>query len=197
MYTSLKDQRQRMGQRGPRMLALSQQGNNIMRRRGMLTVITMSLVFLGLVLPAGDALGQIAKDLVGTWTFVSVDSVRPDGTRVQSYGPNPKGLIIFDSKGRFAYLLTRPGRPKFAANSREQGTPEENKATVQGSIGYSGTYSVSDKTLIFKIEAATYPNAEGTEQKRAITTLTGDQLKYSNSTSTMGGTTEAVLKRLK
>ena len=167
-----------------------------MKRLGILTVITMSLLLLGVALPARDAVGQTAKDLVGTWTWVSVDNVRPDGTKVQLFGPNPKGLIIFDANGRFAYLLTRPSRPKFAANNRDQGTPEENKATVQGSLGYSGTYSVSDKTLIFKIEATTYPNAEGTEQKRSIT-LTGDELKWINPAPTVGGTAHTVLKRVK
>lgn len=167
-----------------------------MKRLGMLTVITMSLLFLGVALPAGDAVGQTAKDLVGTWTWVSVDNVRPDGTKVQPFGPNPKGLIIFHANGRFAYLLTRPGRPNFAANNRDQGTPEENKATVQGSLGYSGTYSVSGKTLIFKIEASTYPNAGETEQKRSFT-LTGDELKYTNPAPTISGTAEVVLKRVK
>ena len=156
----------------------------------------MLLLMLGIALHAGDALGQTAKDLVGTWTWVSVDVMRPDGTKVQPFGPTPKGFIVFDPNGRFAYLLTRPGRAKFAANNREQGTPEENQATVQGSLGYSGTYSVIDKTLIFTIEASTYPNAEGTEQKRSFT-LMGDELKWTNPAPTTGGTAEAVLKRVK
>jgi len=167
-----------------------------MHRFRTLTLTAMSLLMLGVALHAGDALGQTGKDLVGTWTWVSVDLVRPDGTKVQPFGPNPKGLIIFDANGHFAYLLTRPGRAKFVANNREQGTPEENKATVEGSLGYSGTYSVSDKTLIFKIEATTYPNAEGTEQKRSFT-LMGDELKWTNPAPTTGGTAEAVLKRVK
>ena len=87
-------------------------------------------------------------------------------------------------------------RSPFTSNNRNEGTPEENKATVQGSLAYSGTYSLNGKTLVFKIEASTYPNAEGTEQKRSIT-LTGDQLKYTNATPTVGGASEAVLKRVK
>ncbi len=161
-----------------------------MHRFRTLTLTAISLLILGV------AFGQTAKDLVGTWTWVSADVVRPDGTKVQPFGPNPKGLIIFDANGHFAYLLTRPGRPKFAANNRDEGTPEENQATVQGSLGYSGTYSVSDKTLIFKIEAATYPNAEGTEQKRLFT-LMGDELKWTNPAPTVGGTAETVLRRVK
>jgi hypothetical protein len=37
----------------------------------------------------------------------------------------------------------------------------------------SGTYTVSGIVLIFKVEASTYPNAEGTEQKRTIMHLSG------------------------
>jgi len=159
------------------------------------TAILVALLFLGVALPARDAAGQTAKDLVGTWTWVSLHITR-DGIQSQPMGPTPKGFIVFDSNGRFAYLLSRPGRAKFAANNREQGTPEENKATVEGSLGYSGTYSVSGKTLIFNIEASTYPNAEGTEQKRSFT-LTGDELTYINPAPTAGGTAVAVLKRVK
>lgn len=160
-----------------------------------LTLTAMSLLILGAAPHAGDALGQTAKDLVGTWTWVSADVVRKDGTKAQPFGRNPEGLIIFDANGRFAYLLTRPGRPKFAASNRDKGTPEENLATVQGSLGYSGAYSVSDKTLILRIEASTYPNAEGTEQKRSFT-LMGDEMKWINPAPTVGGTAEAVLKRV-
>src|SRR6266852_1872201 len=92
-----------------------------MKRLDKLTVITMTLLFLGVALPAGDAVGQTAKDLVGTWTWVSVDNVRPDGTKVQLYGPNPKGVLMFASDGRFFFLQTRPGRPAFAANKRNEG----------------------------------------------------------------------------
>jgi len=167
----------------------------MMKRFSTFTTAILALLFLGVALPASDAVGQTAKDLVGTWTWVSLHITR-DGTQSQPMGPTPKGFIVFDSNGRFAYLLSRPGRAKFVANNREQGTPEENKATVEGSLGYSGTYSVSGKTLIFKIEASTYPNAEGTEQKRSFT-LTGDELKYTNPAPTISGTAEVVLKRVK
>ena len=170
------------------------------RRSMMLTSTAASLMLLGLALPAGNAVGQTAKDLVGTWTWASVEIVRPDGSRTQPFGANPKGNIVFDTNGHFAYLLARPGRPKFASNNRDDTTPEENKATVQGTLAYSGRYSVSDKTLIFHIEASTFPNAEGAEQKRVITSLTADELKYSNPAPTAGGAgakAETVLKRVR
>ena len=50
-----------------------------MRRDAMFAVTTMSLVSLGLVLAATDAVAQqksIKDQLVGTWTVVSWDQVR-------------------------------------------------------------------------------------------------------------------------
>jgi Lipocalin-like domain len=169
-----------------------------MNRRSILTVSAVTA--LGLAVPSGYALSQTAKDLVGTWTWTSVDLIRADGTKTQPFGANPKGYVIFDSNGRFAYLLTRPDRAKFAANNREQGTPEENKASVLGVLAYSGRYSISDggKTLIFHIEASSYPNAEGVDQKRSIT-LTEDELKWINPAPTVagGGTAHTALRRVK
>ena len=166
-----------------------------MNRRHILSLSVITAV--GLALPSGYALGQTAKDLVGTWSWVSVDITRPDGTKYQAFGANPKGFVIFDSNGRFAYLLTRPDRPKFTANNRDQGTPEENKATVQGCLAYSGRYEVSDKTLTFHVEASSFPNAEGVDQKRSIT-VTGDELRWTNPAPTVagGGTAQTVLRRV-
>jgi hypothetical protein len=169
-----------------------------MNRRSILTATTTALL-LSVALPTGDAVGQTAKDLVGSWTWVSVDLTRADGTKTQPFGANPKGYVIFDSNGRFAYLLSRPDRPKFAAGNREQGTPEENKAAVLGTLAYSGTYSVADggKTLVFHIEASSYPNSEGTDQKRSIT-VTANELRWTNPAPTVagGGTAQTVLRRV-
>jgi len=57
---------------------------------------------------------------------------------------------------------------------------EENKSVVQGTIAHFGRYTVDDsaKATAFQIENSTYPNWEGTEQRRTFT-LSGDELKYS------------------
>jgi hypothetical protein len=66
-------------------------------------------------------LAQSAKDLVGAWTLVSAEA----------YGPDPKGLLIFDANGHFSSQFMKADLPKYASNSRTQGTPEEYKATVR------------------------------------------------------------------
>jgi hypothetical protein len=144
----------------------------------------------------------LKEQLVGTWKIVSVDNVRDDGSKVELFGSNPTGILIYTSDGHFALLNMRGGGglPKFASNNRNQGTSEENKAVVQGSIAYFGTYTVNDpdKTIIARIEGSTYPNfVGGPDQKRLITSLTADELKFINPEASTGAKLQLVWTRVK
>jgi Lipocalin-like domain len=132
---------------------------------------------VGLALCSSNAVGQSAKDLVGTWTIVSAEA----------FGPNPKGLLIFQPDGRYSLMLMRADLPKYVSNNRAQGTPEEYKTIGAGSISYFGTYSVSGSDLILRVEHSSFPNWTGTEQRRTNLTLTGDELKYTNTAPSVGG----------
>ena len=173
-----------------------------MRRLSMLTMTTMSLLFLGIALLAGDAVAQqktLKEQLVGTWTFVSAVDVQKDGSKTDRWGPNPKGMVMFDANGRYAFVITRSDLPQFASKNVTQGTAEENKAVVQGLIVHFGTYSVNeaDKILTTHVEGSSFPNLNGIDQKRTITSLTADELKYTNPATATGTTAEAVWKRAK
>ncbi len=62
----------------------------------------------------------------------------------------------------FLYSWCAPTSPNSRSNNRDMGTPEENKAVVQGSITYFGTYSVdeADGTLTLHIERCSFPELE-------------------------------------
>jgi len=60
--------------------------------------------------------------------------------------------LIFDNYRRFSFILTRPDLPKFASNNRGTGTAEENKAIVQGSLAYFGTYSLVGKFIKMHVD---------------------------------------------
>jgi hypothetical protein len=162
------------------------------------TILSISATTaLGLALLPGNAFGQTAKDLVGTWTQVSNVTISQDGRRTEPFGPNPKSVAIFDSNGHFATITVRPDLPKFASNNRMQGTPEENKAVVQGSIALFGTYTVADKVVTLKVEASTWPGWTGTDQKRPIISFTGDDLKWTVPAASVGGVGEVTYRRIK
>ena len=161
--------------------------------------ISISLIaVLGLVLlPAGVLAQQqsIKEQLVGTWAYVSSNAKLPDGNPL--WGTNPQGLFIVAPDGHFSWQVFRSGRPNFT--NRLTATPDEYKATMLGSLEYFGTYTVdeADKTVIFHTEGSTFPHSEGESLKRIITTLTSDELIYTNPATTTGARIEAVWKRLK
>jgi hypothetical protein len=160
-----------------------------------------AIAALGLGLISGSAVPQqnsLKEQLTGAWTMVSNDNVAPDGTKRQLYGPNPKGILILDASGRYAQIYVWADLPKFKANSRQQGTAEENAAVVHGTTAQLGTWSVDEgsKILMVHIEGSLFPNQAGTDSKRSIT-LAGDDLTVSNPTPGSGGKSDSVWKRAK
>jgi hypothetical protein len=149
-----------------------------------------------IICSAVTASAQSARDLVGVWEPVSIVNTSKDGVKSEPFGPNLRGITFFGADGRFSQIVTRPGIPKFASDNRMQGTPEENKAVVQSSIAYFGTYSVSDKVLILHVEGGTWTSWTGTDQKRPITSFTNDQMTLTLAAA-VGGTNETVWRRLK
>jgi hypothetical protein len=137
------------------------------------------------------AFSQKAENLVGTWALVSV-TMEKDGTKADLYGPKPQGRLIHDANDHVVV-------PKFAANDRAAGTPEENKAVVQGSLAYLGTSTMdaAAKTITTHIESCTFPNWNGTDRKVSFT-LNGEELDTTGLTapSTGTGTVHIIWKRI-
>ena len=131
---------------------------------GAASALTLSAVALN----ASDSFAQgsmLKEQLVGTWTMVSNVNTHPDGTKYEALGPNPRGVFILDANGHFVITIIGEGRPKFASNSRLQGTADENKSAVHGAIAYFGTYTVNeaDHAINFHIERCTFSNWDGTD----------------------------------
>jgi hypothetical protein len=172
-----------------------------MRPNGICTIFATAA--LGLALMAGTATAQSKKinknQLVGTWALVSVDNTKADGSKVDVFGPSPKGILIFDRNGNYSLTIMRSDIPKFAASTSDQGTAQENKAVLAGLITHFGTYSLNeaDKTLTTHIVASSFPNLAGAEQKRTISSLSKDELTYANPATATGTSAMASWKRAK
>ena len=170
-----------------------------MNRRFILSL--SAITALGLALLPDSTVAQqkpLKEQIVGTWMLVSSDTVQSNGTRSPTFGPNPRGIAIFDSGGHYVFVFNNSSLPKFAANNRTTGTAEENKAVVQGSLTHFGTYSVNeaDRSYTLHVESSSFPNWTGTEQKRSFTIL-GDDLKWITPAASGSGTAELVWKRAK
>ena len=122
--------------------------------------------------------------------FSQLDQVNADNTQTPLYGSNPAGTLIFTANGQYSSQIFRTtNRVKYAANDRLKGTAAEHKAAAEGAITHFGTWSVDEgaKTITFRIESSSYPNWDGTVQKRSITGYNqNDVLTYTNSTPATG-----------
>jgi len=163
--------------------------------------VVFSLVALVMFGASGSWAQQksLKGQLVGAWTVVSSDVTPKNGTKRQDYGPNPKGILILDASGRYAFVQGRPDRPKFkpSDNLRVDTPAAEFGEAARAFAANFGTWSVNEaeKTLIRKYELALIPNND-TQEVKASVTLSKDELKLV-SVSAAGGKTETVYRRAK
>lgn len=132
---------------------------------------------------AGAEPKSLKEQLVGTWTFVSSVNTRKDGSKFDSWGANPAGIFMFDPDGHYAQVIMRSEVGVFGPKT----------------VFSFGTYSVDEKsrTLVTHIQGSSLARLNGTEQRRIILTLTGDELRYVNTSTASGNTVEALWKRSK
>jgi hypothetical protein len=164
-----------------------------------------AIIMLFLLIALNTAMAQKTKqiknaEILGSWTLVSVENINSDGTKNLPYDVNPKGILFFDEKGNYAIEIYKNERPKIISGDKNKCTPEENASIVQGSNAHFGEYEIDEtnKIITFKIKTASFPNWEGTVQKRSYTFL-NSQLKYVVTNTTQGGksvTAEVVWKKL-
>ena len=141
---------------------------------------------------------DLRQQIVGAWTLVNV-VLEQGGNKSEPFGPNPKGLANWDANGNFTNILFRADLPKVASNNRQTPTPEESKALATGILVTYGKYTVSeaDGSVTLKIDASSFPNWNGAEQKRTIT-VTGDEMRVINPTPPSGGGSAYIVwRRLK
>jgi hypothetical protein len=110
-------------------------------------------------------------------------------------GAAPKGRLFIDAQGRYALQIFKAERPRFASADKAAGTHDEFRAAVLGSSTHYGTVALEDGQLVFRIEAASFPNWEGTVQRRSFE-LHGDELRYRVPARPDGGIPISVWRRM-
>jgi hypothetical protein len=142
--------------------------------------LTGALIAMLAGLAARDAQMQAPVfPLQGTWTLVAADKLLPGGGTTRDYGQSPKGRLVVDGKGRYSLQIFKSERLRFASDSKADGSVDEFKSAVAGSSTHYGTMAIDQKAaaLVFSIEGSSFPNWEGTVQKRQYT-VDGAELRY-------------------
>ena len=148
--------------------------------------VSVLVLVAAFALPIGKAAEKDIDSVAGTYTPVLN----------AQFGDKARGQLILGSDGYYSLALARATLPKIAADTREKGTAEENKAIVGGSIFHFGKYMVDwqGQTITFNIEASSYSNWNGTTLKRTFKVV-GDQLTYTNAAPSSGGPPQEVIWR--
>ena len=117
--------------------------------------------------------------LQGTWELVAADKLLPGGERAPDYGKSPKGRLLIDADGRYSLQIFKSERVPFTSGDKAHASPDEYASAVLGSSTHFGALEVDAKhgVLSFRIEGSSFPNWEGTVQKREYS-LVGDVLTY-------------------
>jgi|HubBroStandDraft_4_1064222.scaffolds.fasta_scaffold65118_2 hypothetical protein len=165
-----------------------------MNRRSMFTfsaIATLGLALLPSSIVAQQ--GTLKQQLVGTWTLVGFEFIAANGTKEQL--ANPKGILMFDAGGRYAFVAARGDRPKYKI--ADQPTAEEIVAATEDFFAANfGTWSVNeaDKTLTRHYDAALRPNNDGQDFKSSVS-LMGDELRLTGQTLPGGFRIDTVHRR--
>jgi hypothetical protein len=120
--------------------------------------------------------------LVGSWNFVSSVNTRSDGTPVDRWGPNTKGILMFDGSGHFSQII-------IGSESRMFG------AKTYSAFG-DYTFDAEGGNITMRFTGCSIAKSIGSVQERKIVLLTADELKYINPLTASGTIAEVLWKRL-
>jgi hypothetical protein len=176
----------------------SEPRKNAMNRRIILGL--SAITAFGLAVLPGESFAQqksLKEQLVGSWILVQAINTNKDGTKVNLWGDNPKGIITFDAGNHFAKMLLRSDLPK--TSSRDKGVPAQDRAIVAGSVAFYGTYSVDEatKTINIQYDGSSFAAFNGTNAKRTIVSLTADEVKMINPATSDGTVADSTWRRAK
>lgn len=168
-----------------------------MNRRYLFGAFATALISITAFPNHGLAQGMSLKErLVGTWIYLSSTGKREDGSAVQR--PSLQGAVTYTADGHFHFITVRSDAPKYASGDPARPSPEEAMAIASGVVAYAGTYTVdeSTKTIHANIETSSFPNLVGApNQRRIVTSITEEELKFTNPRTPAGITLELVFKR--
>lgn len=133
------------------------------------------------------------NQVAGTWRMAAAQ-IDPEGKNLPAYGARPNGLLVFTPDLHYVEVLTDADVPRFASNARGQGTMEENRAAMAGSIGFFGTYTVDEHGEFSgnRVEGSTFPNWIGDVRTRRELRLVVDGERMTENFQRPDGTRIAI-----
>lgn len=135
--------------------------------------VLMATPLLALISTASvtTAAESLTARIIGSWRLVSVYDQFTDGTRRETWGAAPQGLVVFTPEGLFNAIIVGGNRAAKAG-----AVPSE---PVGPAVAYYGRYSLDEAASTFttQVQQSTFPPWTGQTLVRKVTELTPDALK--------------------
>lgn len=115
-------------------------------------------------------MNESLRKLIGTWKLISCTFKNEQGEDVDFFGPNPFGILIYDSNKNMSAQFLKSKRDLFANDAFASGADEEIVKAFQSYQAYFGKYELSeDLTVTHFIEGSLFPNWQNHEETRYLT----------------------------
>ncbi|MEV0056813.1 lipocalin-like domain-containing protein [Saccharopolyspora shandongensis] len=109
------------------------------------------------------------SELVGTWRLESYQELDSAGEIVdEPFGHAPVGKLVYTGDGHMSVILMRAEQAALRVPFPRYATIEQKTSTVDGCLGYSGTYRIEDKVIVHHVEVSSFPDWVGLEQRRVM-----------------------------
>jgi hypothetical protein len=133
-------------------------------------LFVLTLVLLSATRAAEPTSAGSSNPLVGTWKLIACENRSEDGQIQQTFGANPKGILMYDAGGRMSVHLMGGNRTRFTSPDVHGGTASELKEAFDSYMSYFGTYEIDAAagTVAHHLEGCSYPNWVGTTQQRFL-----------------------------
>ncbi len=125
---------------------------------------------------ASDSGHMTMPSLAGSWTLKAAYDLHKDGSKSYGFGPQPQGILLIDTQGRYSLQVFRSNEPTSGVDAKGMRTdfkPSELASTHYGRV----SLDPQAHTVSFHIELSYIQRWNGTVQVRPYT-LTGDVLSY-------------------
>jgi hypothetical protein len=114
---------------------------------------------------------------IGAWRLIAFEEEGPGGGVIHPYGPDPAGLLVYDSSGRMSVQIMRRDRTPLSSANWESAPAEEIKKAIEGFTAFFGSYEVDSANgiVIHRVEGHVLPDSVGKVLRREFT-FSGDVL---------------------
>lgn len=128
---------------------------------------------------------DITEKIIGTWILQSIFYKDSKGEKVNLYGENPNGILMYD---KFGFMNAQIGNSNRTLLKESDVESQETKVKSYDTyIGYYGTFFKKDKnTIIHKVIGCQKPDWEGEEEVRIVSTQ-GNVLYITTPPTTING----------